>query len=281
MTSDAITLIAFSPDHLEGAVQLSQQAGWPHRPEDWHMALAMSKGCVAVAGPDNRVIGTALMTPYGSEAAAINMVIVDAAVRGHGTGRRLMEGVLSLAGDRSLQLVATESGLSLYEKLGFRGSGVVVQHQGQVVKSVTAPSGVRAARPDDMAAITELDRAAYGAERRRLIGLLADVGSLAVLERMDRLVGFAALRPFGRGEVIGPVVAANLDDARLLVSHFLAARAGAFLRIDTDVTTRLGPWLAGIGLADVGGGIAMRRPIVAAAAKRPFFTFALANQAFG
>jgi hypothetical protein len=192
-----------------------------------------------------------------------------------------MEGVLSLAGDRSLQLVATESGLSLYEKLGFRGSGVVVQHQGQVVKSVTAPSGVRAARPDDMAAITELDRAAYGAERRRLIGLLADVGSLAVLERMDRLVGFAALRPFGRGEVIGPVVAANLDDARLLVSHFLAARAGAFLRIDTDVTTRLGPWLAGIGLADVGGGIAMRRPIVAAAAKRPFFTFALANQAFG
>jgi predicted N-acetyltransferase YhbS len=209
------------------------------------------------------------------------MVIVDAAVRAHGTGRKLMEGVLSLAGDRSLQLVATESGLSLYEKLGFRSGGVVVQHQGQVVKSVTAPSGVRAARPDDLAAITELDRAAYGAERRRLIALLADAGSFAVLERMDHLVGFAVLRPFGRGEVIGPVVAANLDDARLLVSHFLAARAGAFLRIDTDVTTGLGPWLAGIGLADVGGGIAMRRPIVAAAAKRPFFTFALANQAFG
>jgi N-acetylglutamate synthase-like GNAT family acetyltransferase len=281
MTSDAIALIAFSPDHLQGAVQLSQQAGWPHRPEDWHMALAMSKGCVAVARQDNRVIGTALMTPYGSEAAAINMVIVDAAVRAHGTGRKLMEGVLSLAGDRSLQLVATESGLSLYEKLGFRSGGVVVQHQGQVVKSVTAPSGVRAARPDDLAAITELDRAAYGAERRRLIALLADAGSFAVLERMDHLVGFAVLRPFGRGEVIGPVVAANLDDARLLVSHFLAARAGAFLRIDTDVTTGLGPWLAGIGLADVGGGIAMRRPIVAAAAKRPFFTFALANQAFG
>jgi predicted N-acetyltransferase YhbS len=281
MTSDAIALVAFSPDHLEGAVQLSQQAGWPHRLEDWRMALALSEGCAAVAGPDNRVIGTALMTPYGNEAAAINMVIVDASVRGHGTGRRLMERVLSLAGDRSLQLVATESGLSLYEKLGFRSSGVVVQHQGQVVKSVTTSSGVRAARPDDMAAITELDRAACGAERGRLIALLADVGSLAVLERMDRLVGFAALRPFGRGEVIGPVVAANLDDARRLVSHFLTARAGAFLRIDTDATTGLGPWLAGIGLARVDGGIAMRRPIVATAAKRPFLTFALANQAFG
>ena len=281
MTSDAIALIAFSPDHLQGAVQLSQQAGWPHRPEDWRMALALSKGCVAVALQDNRVIGTALMTPFGSEAAAINMVIVDASVRGRGTGRRLMEGVLSLAGDRSLQLVATESGLSLYETLGFRSSGVVVQHQGQVVKSVTAPSGVRAARPDDMAAITELDRAAYGAERRRLIALLADAGSFAVLERMDHLVGFAALRPFGRGEVIGPVVAANSDDARCLVSHFLAARAGAFLRIDTDATTGLGPWLAGIGLAQVGSGIAMRRPIVATPTERSLFTFALASQAFG
>jgi hypothetical protein len=132
-----------------------------------------------------------------------------------------------------------------------------------------------------MAAITELDRAAYGAGRQRLLALLADVGSLAVLERMDRLVGFAARRPFGRGEVIGPVVAANADDAKLLVSHFLAARAGAFLRVDTDVTTGLGPWLAGTGLAHVGGGIAMRRPIVAAPTERPFLTFALANQAFG
>lgn len=157
----------------------------------------------------------------------------------------------------------------------------MVQHQGRVVKSVAAPSSVRAARPDDVAAVIALDRQAYGAERRRLIALLAEVGSLAVLERMGHLVGFAALRPFGRGEVIGPVVAADADDARLLVSHFLAARAGAFLRIDTDMTTGLGPWLADIGLADVGRGIAMRRPIVAAPTKRSLLTFALASQAFG
>jgi N-acetylglutamate synthase-like GNAT family acetyltransferase len=245
------------------------------------MALALSQGCVAVSRRDNRVVGTALMTPYGPEAATINMVIVDASLRGRGTGRGLMERVLSLAGDRSLRLVATESGLPLYEKLDFRSSGGVAQHHGHVIKSITAPPGVRAARPDDIAAIAELDRAAYGAERRRLITLLADVGSLAVLERMDRLAGFAALRPFGHGEVIGPVVAANSDDASLLVSHFLAARAGAFVRIDTAVTTGLGPWLAGIGLAHVGGGIAMRRPIVAVPVKAAFHTFALANQAFG
>jgi len=280
MTSDA-TLVAFGPDHLAGAVRLSQQADWPHRLEDWRMALALSKGCAAVSDQGSRVIGTALLTPYGSDAATINMVIVDASVRGRGLGRKLMDEVLALAGDRSLRLVATESGMPLYEKLGFRMSGAVVQHQGHVAESVAVPAGVRAARPDDIAAIIELDRAAYGADRGSLMSHLASVGSLAVLERVGRPVGFSALRPFGRGEVIGPVVAANRDDARTLVSHFLAARSGAFVRIDTDARTGLGPWLADIGLSHVGGGFAMHRPIVAAPAERSVLTFALANQAFG
>jgi hypothetical protein len=192
-----------------------------------------------------------------------------------------MDEVLSLAGDRSLQLVATESGLPLYEKLGFRMSGAVVQHQGHVARSVTASAAIRTARPDDIPAIAELDRAAYGADRGRLISYLAEVGSLAVLERAGGPVGFAALRPFGRGDLIGPVVAANFDDAKTLVSHFLAARSGAFVRIDTDATTGIGPWLASIGLAHVGGGIVMHRPIVAQPEERSVFTFALANQAFG
>jgi GNAT superfamily N-acetyltransferase len=281
MTSDATTLVGFRPDHLAGAVRLSRQADWPHRLKDWRMALALSGGCAAVSGHGNRVIGTALMTPYGSDTATINMVIVDASVRGRGLGRKLMDAVLSLAGDRSLQLVATESGLPLYERLGFRMSGTVVQHQGHVARSIAAPAGIRPARVYDIPPIIELDRAAYGADRGSLISHLAGVGSLAVLERAGRPVGFSALRPFGRGEVIGPVVAANLDDAKALASHFLAARSGAFVRIDTDATTGLGPWLAGSGLAHVGGGIAMRRPIVARPEERSVFTFALANQAFG
>jgi GNAT superfamily N-acetyltransferase len=281
MTSDATILVAFRPDHLAGAVRLSQQADWPHRLEDWRMALALSEGCAAVSDQGNRVIGTALVTAYGSDAATINMVIVDAAARGRGLGRRLMDEVLSLAGDRTLQLVATESGMPLYEKLGFRMSGAIVQHQGHVAASVAAPPGIRTARPDDIAAIIALDQMAYGADRGRLMSHLAAVGSLAVLERAGRPVGFSALRPFGRGEVIGPIVAANLDDAKTLVSHFLATRSGAFVRIDTDARTGLGPWLADIGLAHVGGGLAMHRSITAAPAERSVFTFALANQAFG
>ena len=121
----------FRPEHLDPAVRLSLQAGWPHRLEDWQMALAISEGFVAVEG-DGKVAGTILLTPYGEDCATINMVIVDEAMRGRGLGRRLMDAALTRAADRPLRLTATAEGLPLYRKLGFVETGTVVQHQGIV-----------------------------------------------------------------------------------------------------------------------------------------------------
>ncbi|WP_315774153.1 MULTISPECIES: GNAT family N-acetyltransferase [unclassified Bradyrhizobium] len=279
MMPDAASLIAFSGEHLDAAMRLSQQVRWPHRREDWQMALALSRGCVAVAA-DGRVIGTVLVTPYGSGAGTINMVIVDEAERGRGLGRRLMQQALSLAGERRLQLVATEDGLPLYEKLGFRRSGEIVQHQGHLAEAVAQPGAVRAATPDDIAVMIALDNTAFGADRRELIVHIASVGKFAVLERQGGAAGFAALRRFGRGLVIGPVVAFNLEDAKALVAHFLSGRQGEFIRVDTGIATGLAPWLTSLGLAHVGGGIVMHRPAQDGA--QPSLTsFALASQAFG
>jgi ribosomal protein S18 acetylase RimI-like enzyme len=280
MISEAAALMAFGEAHLDAATRLSQQAGWPHRREDWQIALALSRGCVAVAA-GARVIGTAMMTLYGSDAGTINMVIVDECARGQGLGRRLMQEVLTFAGDRRLQLIATADGLPLYEKLGFARTGEIVQHQGHLAQAVTRSDSVRAATADDIAAIVALDQAAFGADRGDLIRHLASSGEYAVLERQGRMVGFAALRRFGRGLVIGPVVASELEDAKALVAHFLAGREGEFLRLDTGIETRLAPWLTSLGLGHVGGGIVMQRPAVTAGLPRSPTSFALANQAFG
>ncbi|WP_316164512.1 MULTISPECIES: GNAT family N-acetyltransferase [unclassified Bradyrhizobium] len=280
MTSDAASFRAFSGEHLDAATRLSQQVRWPHRREDWQMALALSKGCVAVAA-DGRVIGTVLMTPYGQDAGTINMVIVDEAERGKGLGRCLMQQAMALAGERRLQLVATEDGLLLYEKLGFHRSGEIVQHQGHLAEAVAQPDAVRAATPDDIAVITALDIAAFGADRRDLIAHIASIGEFAVLERQGRAAGFAALRHFGRGLVIGPVVAFSSEDAKSLVAHFLAGRQGKFIRVDTGSETGLAPWLGGLGLDHVGGGIVMLRPAAGHTRRRAPTSFALASQAFG
>lgn len=281
--------LAFEPKHLEDALALSRQAQWPHRLEDWSLTLSLSRGLVAVDAETSQVVGTVLMTPYGEDAATINMVIVDEGWRGLGLGRRLMDEAMGLAGNRPLRLVATTDGLPLYEKLGFRAVGTVLQHQGEASPmSLVAVEDVAPARTGDLDAITALDRQAFGADRNLLLERFAGLGAFTLLRRNGDPVGYAALRDFGRGQVIGPVVAPDADGAMALIGPIIAANSGKFLRVDTTTDANLGPWLADCGLHHVGGGIAMRRPAptVSAAASTttaaaPVSTFALASQALG
>lgn len=280
MDLDTIDLVAFDESHLDGAVLLSREAGWPHRRDDWAMALSLSQGFVALQG--ETVIGTILMTPIGDAAATINMVIVSEAARGRGLGRRLMDAALKAAGSRECRLVATADGLPLYEKLGFEATHDIRQHQGIVSSEMPAPApGVVVADADDLIAIAGLDRLALGLDRRPLLQLLAQLGTMAVLRKDGQIVGYAALRRFGRGEVIGPVIAETEEDARALISFFIAARPGAFLRVDTPVALDLSSWLTEQDLAEVGGGIGMCRNRTAPQAAGPVKPFALASQALG
>lgn len=277
MQQGEIAIQAFGPDHIEGAVALSRQENWPHRPQDWQMALQLSSGAVAL-DDQGQVAGTILVTPYGMDCAMINMVIVDRNARGKGLGRKLMEQAFALAGDRPLRLVATADGMPLYEKLGFVPSGTILQHQGKVAE-LRLPDGVEAAGADDLANIKTLDRDAYGADRETLIDALAERGAFAVIRRNGAIEAYAAIRPFGRGEVIGPVIAGSADAAKALISFFAAPRPGAFLRVDTDSRTGIADWLAEIGLSHVGGGVAMDRPPRTGSARPK--VYALANQALG
>ncbi|MBB2834182.1 UNVERIFIED_ORG: putative N-acetyltransferase YhbS [Rhizobium esperanzae] len=278
MQTRQIEIAAFRPNHLDAAVALSRQAGWPHRTEDWQMALALSEGMVAIE--DDRVVGTVLVTRYKQDCATINMVIVDETMRGRGLGRRLMDAALQIAGDRPLRLVATRAGLPLYQKLGFHETGTVLQHQG-LAREIPAPAGTETATADDLPAIMALDRLAFGADRKDMLSYLAKVGECAVIRRDGGVSGFACLRAFGRGEVIGPVVAANIEDARKLIEHHVARRPERFLRVDTTAAAGLSPWLAEHGLAEVDGAIAMKNPSVGHAAAAAVTTFALASQALG
>ena len=165
MQTTQLDLAPFGPQHLEGSVALSRQAGWPHRREDWEMAIALSTGVVAL--DEERVVGTTLTTLYGSDCATINMVIVAESMRGRGLGRRLMEAGLAAARGTSCRLIATEDGLPLYRKLDFHEIGVVLQHQG-VCPIVEAPRDVEWATQADYAPIAAIDRQAFGADRGKL-----------------------------------------------------------------------------------------------------------------
>jgi GNAT superfamily N-acetyltransferase len=278
MTAEQISLEAMETEHLDGAVLLSREAGWPHRREDWELVLSVSEGIVALQ--DGRVVATTIITPFGSDAAAINMVIVDSAMRGRGLGRTLMDAALDKAGTRSCRLVATKEGLPLYETLGFVAVGEIVQHQGQALK-VATPANVSWARDDEHEKIYSLDRAAYDLDRSKLMSVLRHAAQFAVIREQGEVAAFAGVRAFGRGLVIGPVVAASSQQAKDLIQFLLAHHEGAFVRLDTELSTGLGPWLTERGLAHVGGAIPMRRGPKVERAEAPYRTYALVNQALG
>ncbi|TQI76796.1 acetyltransferase (GNAT) family protein [Bosea sp. AK1] len=282
MDQETIDLVAFEEHHLDGALQLSREAGWPHQREDWAMLLALSDGFVMLQG--DVVVGTAMMTPFADESARIAMVIVAATMRGRGLGRRLMDAALQACGERECCLTATADGLPLYEKLGFRAAHEIRQHQGNLREGIAAPvpmRGIAWARAEDFATIAALDRQALGFDRRTLLHFLAETAQIAVLREGDRIAGFGALRPFGRGEVIGPVIAETETQAQAILSFLMNARTGTFLRVDTPLPAGLSPWLAACGLAHAGGGIAMRRNAANRQPIGPAQPFALASQALG
>ncbi|MCD2172138.1 GNAT family N-acetyltransferase [Rhizobium sp. C4] len=279
MQKSQIDIVAFGPEHIDGAVALSRAESWPHRREDWVLAHALSEG-VAAMDADGRVTGTTLVTPYGTDCATINMVIVDKSMRGLGLGRTLMERAVALADGRPLRLVATKEGLPLYEKLGFVTTGLIRQHQGEV-RRLERPEGIEEMQAGDLDALKALDREAYGADRSALIDALVERGEIAVIRKGETIEAWAAIRPFGRGEVIGPVIAPDAKTACALIAWHASSRPGAFLRVDTGSETGIAPWLTEIGLAHVGGGIAMRRPPKEDAEQARRKVYALANQALG
>jgi hypothetical protein len=113
------------------------------------------------------------------------------------------------------------------------------------------------------------------------MSVLHRLAQFAVIRQQGEVVAFAGVRAFGRGLVIGPVAATSEEQAKDLIQFLLAHHEGAFVRLDTELSTGLSPWLTERGLIHVGGGIPMRRGSKADRAEVPYRSFALVNQALG
>ncbi|KPF66167.1 hypothetical protein IP69_15705 [Bosea sp. AAP35] len=258
---DTAVLRDVGPGDAEACAALSRVVGWPHRTEDWAMAIGLGRGLVGHIGAD--LVATALWFPYGESHATLGLIIVGPAHQGKGLGRRLMQEVLAQKQGRSLLLNATLAGQSLYEKVGFVACGAVSQHQGEVLVGpsprLEAGATLRAVREDDLPSLHRLDGAATGLPREALLRAVLEQGRGVVLERGGEVVGFSLLRRFGHGQVIGPVVAAGQADAEVLVAHWVQGLVGQFVRIDVKSGSPLSDWLLTCGLKQVDQGTSMVR----------------------
>ncbi len=276
----ALNLMPLEARHVDQALVLSQALEWPYRAEDWAFAAALGRGFAVET--DGRLVGTALWFPYGADHASAGMIIVAAEAQRQGIGARLMAALLADAAGRTIILNSTVEGEALYTRLGFVPYGMVYQHQMvlQAAPEIDVSVPLRAARPDERAALIALDRAAAGMDRTALLDALAAVGDMLVVDREGDVTGYACVRRWGRGYVIGPVVAGDAQDARALIATLAARHVGDFVRTDVTAASALGPWLATIGLPQVGQVVSMSRGPVPRA--DPGATlYALSNQSLG
>lgn len=288
----ALTLGRMEARHLDGALRLSRDAGWPHRHDDWALLLGIGGGFVAT-GPRGEVLGTAMRTGFGAVSMA-NMIIVDPTLRGRGIGRRLLGAILAPDPKSEWRLIATPEGLPLYQSLGFAETGIVRQYQGIVTRRLDA--GTTAARwidtpgEADIAQMAALDSAASGADRRSFFEAVVPRARIAAVHAQGQLAGFGLLRPFGRGHALAPLIARDARTATQILDLIGGAMAGQFLRVDTiaqgggDCPLAAGQGLVRFGLELAGSATEMIRAPQGSAIRdhhKDFHRFALAAQALG
>jgi GNAT superfamily N-acetyltransferase len=199
---------------IPSAVNLSTLAGWNQTVADWNTLLRLQPdGCLGVEC-EGVVVATTTLICYGDQLAWLGMVLTHPSHRKQGFARRLVASAIRMAEQqriRSVKLDATDLGLPLYESLGFRKEQLIERWRLPAGVGGVLRSGASTGTPD-----YELDREAFGADRRRLLEMLAE--SMAPQIASD---GFALARPGVGASYLGPCVARSPESARFLIEGCL------------------------------------------------------------
>lgn len=270
--ADAPVIRRLVPGDLKACAELAvDRAWWPER-DKWALLLDASEGYAIDAPDGNGLAGTVVLTRWGADRAAVGMVLTAARYGGRGLGRALMEHALNVAGEgTNLWLHATSSGRPLYEKLGFQPVRRSIAYRGffrpessRKARARAAAAGssthVRVVTEADLPAILTLDRAAYGADRERIVSRLpAFAKRMVVLEASHGIIGYAAAWRTEPFMVAGPVIAPDDEGAKLLITD-LAAHSTVPIRLDLDPDrTELVGWVRSRGLLPTERTVVMTR----------------------
>jgi 4'-phosphopantetheinyl transferase EntD/predicted N-acetyltransferase YhbS len=230
------------PPDLAHCVALSLDRGWAPEKAKWALLLEAAEG-FGVDAAAGGLAGCVVLARYGPDLASVGMMLVAARYGRRGLGRALMEHLLAAAGGATVTLFATDQGRPLYEKLGFRAIRRNVAFVGTFrPERPERPEGpehgggnlTRLATEADMPAILDIDKAAFGADRSRLLLRLPGFAEqLRVIGTGSAVAGYAAAWRTETATVIGPVVAPDDAAARQLITG-LATRAHGQVRLDLD-----------------------------------------------
>ena len=214
----SVSLRTIKPADLPGALDLSSLAGWNQTAQDWAMLLDLAPESCFMIESGGQVAATCTLVCYGLQLAWLGMVLTRPEYRGRGFARSLVEAALAAAdarGVRSVMLDATEQGLPLYRKLGFRDQQTIERwaRNCHAAGSRHLPGATASAER-----LILLDKQIYGADRSGLFNSLIRRGG--VFYTSD---GFLLSRPGRQASFLGPCIAGSEAEAREMIGQCLGS----------------------------------------------------------
>ena len=184
----------------------------------WTKRLTHPSFYAIVAELDGRVVGLNVLDER-DPITGVGPLTVDPTVQEKRIGRALMEDVLRRAeekqfvGVRLVQAAYNRRSLVLYAKLGFELREFLVTMQGPSLDTQIPGFEVRAAVEGDLERCNELCMQTHGHDRSAVLQHTIAKSSASVVEREDRITGYATLIGFG-----GHAVGETNDDLRALIA---------------------------------------------------------------
>jgi ribosomal protein S18 acetylase RimI-like enzyme len=221
-----MTITLLTEADIPRAVELKDAIGWNQTSRDWRRFLRLTpQGCFK-AVTEGDVTGTAAAFVIDG-VGWISMVVVKRELRRRGIGKLLMERSLQFCDERGMPIVkldATQEGLPLYRSVGFHeeyritsariGIDEIPRHFQENNEAIA----LREITPDDIPALTMLDREACGLGRADLLEeLLTDYPGLGFVTDYRTCSGYVLFRPGSLDMEIGPLIA----DDRLVADALL------------------------------------------------------------
>ncbi len=238
-------------------------AGWNQTPDDWHRFLAMEpEGCF-LAEWNGQSAGTATTIVYGPTVAWIGMVLVHPDYRRRGVGGALLKQCIDYLherGVRGIKLDATPAGKRVYDGLGFKDEWPLARWERARPWPCPAHPEVRIRdwRESDAQLVEQLDTAAFGACRLRLLQALLpqSCGALVFESAPGRIDGYGLMRKGARAWYLGPVAATSAEAGLGLVEALVSRCEGEMIFWDIpDANTAAVEWARQCGFT-------LQRPLI-------------------
>ena len=240
---------------ISEAMKLSTAEGWNQIEKDWKLFVENPGNVCLVAEYDNKVIGTTTVINYSNQVAWIGMVLVDKEYRGHGVSKSLLTTIFkNVESCKSVKLDATPAGQQVYKKFDFKDEYLIDRMTNLSIQYL--PSGDDnniSTEPIQLKHIPEiiaLDEIIFGANRAQLIQSLVREypGKGELVIRNNAITGFVLGRNGNKYHHIGPVIASNTDDAKILITSALKKLINQPVVVDVLCDKEeLLSWLSSIG----------------------------------